>query len=136
MFDSMAIAADDDAWIAAAVDHFRLVLASDDVIGVVVEAPDGRLAASGVIELQQRIPSPWNPAGTSAYISTMSTDVPWRRRGFARAVLERLVAEARHHNVQRVELHATPDAAPLYRSIGFTSRAGGDEMRLDLTALA
>jgi GNAT superfamily N-acetyltransferase len=89
-----------------------------------------------VIEFQQRIPSPWNPTGTSAYISTMSTDVPWRRRGFARAVVERLVAEARHRHVQRVELHATPDAAPLYRSIGFTTRVGGNEMRLELTALA
>ena len=31
MFDSMAISADDDAWIAAAVDHFRRVLASDEM---------------------------------------------------------------------------------------------------------
>ena len=31
--------------------------------------------------VQQRIPSPFNVMGTHAYISTMSTDVAWRRRG-------------------------------------------------------
>jgi GNAT superfamily N-acetyltransferase len=65
---------------------------------------------------------------------TMSTDLAWRRRGLARAVLTELLLEARRRGVRRVELHATPAGAPLYRAVGFASRAGGDEMRLDLAA--
>jgi hypothetical protein len=43
-----------------------------------------------VIELRQRIHSPFNVPGTYAYISSMSTDDAWRGRGCARAVLEAL----------------------------------------------
>ena len=62
----------------------------------------------------------------------MSTDVRWRRRGLARAVLSRLLEEAGHRRVARVELHATPDGVGLYTSLGFVPRPGGPELTLDL----
>jgi GNAT superfamily N-acetyltransferase len=60
----------------------------------------------------------------------MCTDPEWRRRGLARAVLTELLLEAERRGVRRVELHATPAGAPLYRAAGFVPRAAGDEMRL------
>jgi GNAT superfamily N-acetyltransferase len=134
MFESMDVVDGDAGWMAAAEEHLRRALAGGDLVGAVVDAAAGVMAACGVIELQQRIPSPMNPSGASAYISTMSTDLDWRRRGLARAVLTELLLEARRRGVRRVELHATPAGAPLYRAVGFASRAGGDEMRLDLAA--
>ena len=136
MFESMLIDTSAPGWAAAAEAHLRAALAGDGVVGVVVDAEDGRLAASGVIELLTRIPSPFNPSGRVAYISTMSTDLPWRRRGLGRAVLARLLAEARVREVRRVELHATPDGAALYEPVGFTPRDAGLEMRLELGAAA
>jgi ribosomal protein S18 acetylase RimI-like enzyme len=130
MFHSMGVTDADGRWIDAAERHLRRELAGNDVVGMVVDSPHDRLAACGLIEFQQRIPSPMNPSGTSAYISTMATDPAWRRRGLARAVLMALLAEARRRGVRRVELHATPDGAHLYRSVGFVVRAAGEEMRL------
>jgi GNAT superfamily N-acetyltransferase len=132
MFESMGIQSDDDQWLQSAEDHLRAVLAGNDLLAVVVEVGGRRLVASGVIEFQRRLPSPSNPSGSVAYISSMSTEHGWRRRGFARRMLERLVAEAYGRGVRRVELHATPASSSLYRSMGFTARDGGVEMRLDL----
>ena len=131
MFASMGFAGGDERWMEAAERHFDETLAGTDVVGVVVDC-GSRLASCGVIEFQQRIPSPFNVMGTHAYISTMSTDVAWRRRGCARAVLDELLREARRRDVYRVELHATPAGEPLYRSAGFSDRQGAAEMRLDL----
>jgi Acetyltransferase (GNAT) family len=85
-----------------------------------------------VIEFEQRIPSPWNPSGAYAYISSMSTEPAWRRRGCARAILDELLHEARSRGFGRIELHATVEGAALYRSAGFRGRDGGEEMRLEL----
>lgn len=131
MFQSMRIPeSDDPGWLAAAERHFRRALSGRDLVGAVVDADLGRLASCGVIEFQQRIPSPFNPTGTYAYISTMSTEPGWRRRGCARAVLESLLEEADRRHTGRVELHATAEGARLYRSLGFVRRDGAEEMSL------
>lgn len=133
MFESMGLAADSAEWLAAAEQHLRNALTGAAVLAVVIDDPDRRgLAASGIIEFHQRIPSPVNPTGRLAHISSMSTDVQWRRRGLARAVLSRLLEEARRRRVARVELHATPDGLGLYTSVGFVSGPGGPELSLDL----
>lgn len=130
MFEAMGIVTAGEAWRVSAEGHLQRVLAEDEVVAVVVDAPDGGLAASGVIEFQQRIPSPGTPSGQAAYVSNMSTDPRWRRRGLARAILADLLAEARRREVDRIELHATAEGIGLYRSVGFVTRTGGPEMRL------
>jgi ribosomal protein S18 acetylase RimI-like enzyme len=131
MFDAMGIDTAGDAWRTSAEFHLQKVLAEGDVVAAVVDAPGARLAAGGVIEFQERIPSPGNPSGRGAYVSNMSTDIPWRRRGLARAVLAELLAEAARRGVERIELHATEDGMGLYQSVGFVPRTGGGaEMRL------
>ena len=94
MFESMDVVDGDAGWMAAAEDHLRRELAGGDLVGAVVDAAAGVIAACGVIELQQRIPSPMNPSGASAYISTMSTDLAWRAAppGAPRAVVLRAAA--------------------------------------------
>ena len=42
-----------------------------------------------------------------------------RRRGLARQVMQNLVADARDRGLDLVELNATDEGYPLYRSIGF-----------------
>ena len=74
MFASMGFADGDQRWLEAGERHFEAALAGSEVVGVVVECGDSRLASCGVIELQQRILSPFNVTGTYAYISSMSTD--------------------------------------------------------------
>jgi GNAT superfamily N-acetyltransferase len=50
----------------------------------------------------------------------MSTDPAYRRRGYGRTTLLTLLAWLRSTGITMVDLHATPDGEPLYRSLGFT----------------
>jgi ribosomal protein S18 acetylase RimI-like enzyme len=133
MFASMGVDCDAVAWEPACIAFFEAHLGGQDVVAMVVDAPDGHgLAASGVIELSRLIPSPNAPAGTSGYISTISTDARWRRRGMAAAVMEALLAVARDRGVDNVDLHATDEGRPLYERLGFEARGGSPALRLRL----
>jgi ribosomal protein S18 acetylase RimI-like enzyme len=122
----------DAEWLRSTEDQLRARLATDEMIAAVVDAPDGdpSLAASGIVELSTRIPSPLSASGSCAYISSMSTDPRWRRRGYARLVMDALLDEVTRRGVDRVELHATDEGTGLYRSVGFVERSGPVEMQL------
>ena len=131
MFESMGQDTSGVTWRTNCRAHLEAELGAGRMVGVVVDAPEGPgLAACGVAEMLVRVPSPRLPDGSSAYVGSMSTDPRWRRQGMARAIVVRLLDELRRQGVKRVELHATPDGAPLYESIGFMDRDGGREMRL------
>lgn len=117
MFESMGIevrAADDERSAAA----FRDGLPNGELFAAVVDGAD-HLAACGVGMSARRLPTPRNPGGRWGYIQSMVTDERSRRRGHARAVLGALMARFAAEGVTHVDLHATPDGEPLYRSFGF-----------------
>lgn len=129
MFTAMQVPADDQQWQQRCGEVFREGLGDKDLLAVVVDAPDGPgLAASGVVEIQRRVPTPMNPTGVQAYLGSISTDSAWRRRGMARAVLVHLLDLLRARGVGNVVLHATEDGRPLYEEFGFLARDGGLEM--------
>ena len=135
MFESMGLDCDAVDWEPACIRFFEERFGTADVVAIVVDAPDGDgLAASGVIELSRTIPSPRAPRGTAAYISTISTDPRWRRRGLAAAVMDGLLAVAREAGTDNVDLHATAEGRPLYERLGFRQRPGNPALRLALTS--
>jgi GNAT superfamily N-acetyltransferase len=135
MFTSMGLDCDAVDWEPACIAFFEDHLDTPDVVAMVVDAPNGSgLAASGVIELSRQIPSPRAPHGTSAYISTISTDPQWRRQGMAAAIMASLLDVARAAGTDNVELHATEEGRPLYDRLGFVERPGNPALRLRLIA--
>ncbi len=131
LFAEMGTAPGDDGWRAACVAHLRRALADGTVIGAVVDGPEpAGLVAAGLVDLRPVTPGPANPGGREAYLYSMYTQAGWRRRGLARAVLERLLGEVRRRGIAVVELHATADGEALYASAGFRPRPGGRPMRL------
>jgi GNAT superfamily N-acetyltransferase len=133
MFMAMGLDCDRTDWQQPCVAFFEHHLGADDVVAMVVDAPDGAgLAASGVIELSRQIPSPRAPRGTNAYISTISTDPRWRRRGMAAAIMDALLEVARDAAIDNVDLHATAQGRPLYERLGFAERPGNPALRLPL----
>lgn len=133
MFASMGIDTGETEWKARCQAHLEERLRSGALIGAVVDRPGGTgLAASALAELSMRIPAPSRPTGASAYLSSVSTEQRWRKRGMARAVVVLLLEELARRGVRRVELHATETGEALYRSLGFRPRVGGKEMRLIL----
>ena len=82
----------------------------------------GRVVASAGLLWFPHPPGPINPGGLEAYILNVYTLPEARRLGAARALMERLVEEAKAACVRRIWLRASDEGRPLYESMGF--RAG------------
>ena len=69
------------------------------------------------------IEKPMSPAfinGKTGIVLNVYTCPSCRRRGYAKLIMETLLAEARKKEFSVIELKATEDGYPLYRSAGFT----------------
>lgn len=124
MYASMGLATSSQ-WLTSAANEFARRL-GDETVAFVVDRPDGGsgLAASGVGLIAVRLPSPANLPGRVGYIQWVATETAWRHQGMGRAVLEALLDWFEQRQVPVVELHATPDGEPLYRSLGFGQEGG------------
>jgi ribosomal protein S18 acetylase RimI-like enzyme len=117
MFAGMGIVPP-DGWRAAAGDEIRRRL-GHDTVGFVVEDDTGTVISSGIGVLTTRMPSVRNLSTRVGYVQWVATDPEHRHRGCARAVMTALVAWFRAQGAAGVELYATNDGEPLYRSLGF-----------------
>jgi len=135
MFADMGFDTRVDDWEAPARRAIRDELRAGRLVAAVVDPPDGSagLAASGVVQFETRLPSPGFPGTTKGYLSSMSTDPRWQRRGLARDVITLLLAECNARGAAFVDLHATAAGRPLYEQLGFGVRGGNPELRLYLT---
>jgi GNAT superfamily N-acetyltransferase len=111
----------DEEWAERCRAELRSELAAGTrLVAMVVDAPDGAgLASAGVGVVDLRLPAPGRISGRVGHISSMCTDERWRRRGYARAVLDALVDWLRAQGCSRVELSASDEGAPLYEASGF-----------------
>jgi GNAT superfamily N-acetyltransferase len=112
-------------WREAVARVYADLLGRDTTSVLVIESPDGdRIAASGVGQIDQRLPGPETPNGLWGHVSNMVTDPAHRRRGHARAILLELLAWFQDREVHRIDLHGSRDGTPLYRQFGFTEHPG------------
>jgi ribosomal protein S18 acetylase RimI-like enzyme len=115
-------------WIESAADTLRdrLPESDDTFAAFVIEQPDhpGRLACcvTGLIEM--RLGKPDHPSGRYGYVFNVCTDVGYRRRGYARACMEALLTWYADRGVHKIDLKASDDGEPLYRSLGFAPAPG------------
>ena len=68
------------------------------------------------------VEKPMSPAfinGRTGMVLNVYTCSPYRRRGCARLVMETLLSEAKRMEISVIEVKATEDGYPLYRSVGF-----------------
>jgi GNAT superfamily N-acetyltransferase len=121
MLDAVGMGSDDPAWETDARLRLHTGFADDSVAAFVVDHPTigHRCVASAAVSLQLRLPTPGNPGGRVSYVQWVATDPEFRRQGCARVVMESVVAWSLAHDVGSVDLHASPDGAPLYRDLGF-----------------
>ncbi|MEU3856200.1 GNAT family N-acetyltransferase [Streptomyces sp. NPDC028722] len=91
----------------------------------------GALAALVAGTVEYRIGKAGNPRGRVGYVFSVATDPDARRRGYARACMTELLAWFRARGAGHVLLNASPEAEPLYASLGFT-RDPDPSMRLPL----
>ncbi|GAA3095033.1 GNAT family N-acetyltransferase [Streptosporangium carneum] len=106
-------------WHEAYAESLGERIGSQDTAVYVVDAPEGGLAACGIGLIFDRFPGPSLPDGRYGYIQGMTTDPAHRRRGHGRAIMVTLMGWYRGLDIRRVDLHATSEAEPLYRELGF-----------------
>jgi GNAT superfamily N-acetyltransferase len=137
MIDSMGSAGGSGPadWHARSLPTLRERLAAEDgeFAAFVVDSPDrpGTLAALVAGTVEYRIGRAGNPRGRVGHVFSVATDPDARRRGYARACMQELLAWFRARGAGHVLLNASPQAEPLYASLGFT-RDPDPSMRLQL----
>jgi ribosomal protein S18 acetylase RimI-like enzyme len=104
-----------EAWFAQRLDD------KTDFAAFVIEHPDLGVVSCAAGVCDRHAPGPGNPGGVQGVVFNLSTDPRCRRRGYARACLDALLAWFRDETEARViNLNATRDGMALYRSLGFT----------------
>ncbi|GGZ22585.1 N-acetyltransferase [Streptomyces inusitatus] len=133
MLDSYWGKGGDTDWQPLALPALRARIAErpDELGAYVVDRPGGGLAACAVGSVGYRIGGPGNPHGLGGYLFSVATDPDMRRRGHSRACVEGLLGWFRERGVSQVNLRASPEAEPLYASLGFV-RTPDPAMRLVL----
>lgn len=91
---------------------------------------NGQVVASAGIVFYNQPPLYHNLDGQVAYILNVYTLPAYRGQGIARALMERLITEAKDRNTGKLSLHASKDGRLLYEKLGFL--AGDNEMTLQL----
>lgn len=124
MFTGMGhdVSSVDQRWLDLNIEHFRNRLQDvDSFAAFVVDKPDGGLAACAVGWLNPHLVGLRDLTARTGYIANISTEVAYRRKGYAGAVLSALLDWLRSTGTRRVNLHASPDGDALYRSFGFVN---------------
>jgi GNAT superfamily N-acetyltransferase len=86
----------------------------------------GRVAGGGGVLLCPWPANPKDPCTERAMILNVYTEPKFRKQGIARQIMLTILAWARQHGLHSVNLHASPQARPLYEKLGF---AATNEMR-------
>ena len=99
-----------------------------DYLAWLANAEDGTIAAGTGLWLMD-----WPPhmigRGRRGNILNVYTDVNFRRRGLARALMQAALDWSKQNDIDTIILHASPSGRSLYESLGF---AATNEMRLRL----
>lgn len=65
------------------------------------------------------MPIPGQTADARGHIQWVCTDEGYRRRGYARALMDRLIADSDARGIETLELVSSPFARSLYPPLGF-----------------
>ena len=92
----------------------------NDLFAYVMRDDSGRIVSVALMLVSEKPANPRFVHGRIGTVFNVYTKPEHRRKGLAREVVCELVEDARRRDLDLVELNATADGYPLYRSIGFT----------------
>ena len=104
-------------------DYFRRKLNRDLFVYVIREGSD--IVSCAFLLVMEKPMSPAFPNGRTGTVLNVYTRPASRRKGYARRVMEALIAGAEQMSLSVLELKATEDGYDLYRSVGFADDASG-----------
>jgi GNAT superfamily N-acetyltransferase len=128
--------APDDGWRQVASETLRARLDEPDpmLVAFVMDRPGrpGALAACAIGAVQYRLAGPGNPTSETGYVFSVATDPDCRPQGYSRNCMTALLGWYRRRGITTIDLRATSEGEPLYRSLGFVPTP--EAMRLKLPA--
>ena len=83
----------------------------------------GAAVACAFLILSEKPANPSFPTGKTGTLMNVYTLPGHRRRGYASALVERIIADAQQMRLSYLELKATEDGLPLYQKLGFLEEA-------------
>lgn len=98
--------------------YFPRAISDGSFIGIVAKDNDEVVATGGMITYTR--PANYNsPNGKVGYILNMYTIPGYRRRGIGTNIMQQLIQVAKQEEIDMLELHASAEGEPLYKSFGF-----------------
>lgn len=92
-----------------------------DFVAVLGEA-DGTAVSTAYLAVSEKPANPRFITGKTATLLNVFTYPEYRGKGYATAVLKRILQEAKAMNVSVIELSATEAGRPIYEKLGFTAQ--------------
>ena len=80
---------------------------------------DGIVASTVMMSIMEKPANPRFITGRTGTLLNVYTRPEYRRQGIARRLIEQALSDAKEMNLSYVDLQATKDGYPLYKSIGF-----------------
>ena len=108
--------------------YFKRALLDGSYYGLLAEI-DAEIIAGGGIVIVPWPGSPLNFEPKRAWLLNVYVESQYRRRGLARAMIEKLIDWARENGFHSLALHASEEGRRLYDKLGFRAT---NEMRLAL----
>jgi GNAT superfamily N-acetyltransferase len=87
--------------------------------GWLVETEAGEVVAGGGLSLLPRPPSPQDLNEQWAFVYNVYTELPYRRQGLARQLMETIHQWCRERGLKIVGLNASEFGRPLYEALGY-----------------
>ena len=98
---------------------FAKSLAEGTYLAWFIEDASGRVVAGAGITLLEHHPGPRDPQPRRPYVDNVYTEPEFRKRGFARRLMEELIAWCREQRYPSLSLHASEFGRAIYASLGF-----------------
>lgn len=99
-------------------DKLERQLSSGNCIAYVLEY-ENEIAASGAVSIVERVPLPDDPNWKTGYIHSIYTNKDFRKRGYAKLIMEELIKACKAHGIRRVQLKSSKAGLKLYEKLGF-----------------
>jgi GNAT superfamily N-acetyltransferase len=104
------------------------VAGEEPLVAADLPEPDRPTGIEGWALVRDGLAGAWSCIhGWDCGIYAVGTVPEWRRRGFGRALVEHVLADARRRGVRTTTLQSTPMGQPLYESLGYVAAGRYEE---------
>ena len=102
------------------IEYFTNTISDKSVIAWIAEY-ENKIISTSTLVLWHAPPTytGLGKKGMRGYILNMFTKKPFRKKGIASVLLEKLINEAKALNLEYVHLHSTQDGIGIYKKLGF-----------------